>query len=385
MKQNIDELAKFKIAFFLQSLAGGGAERAIVALAGAIADQGFTVDLVIGDAQSDYHSEIASNVNVHDFSTRSPVKTMRCLMAYLRYHNPQVIMSALDIPNLMLIISAKLVGYKGKIFISQRAVIDASLRNLKPCRRIITAFLQKLLFPYADTLISNSKAAANELLNRLSIPAEKIITIQNAIDSERIYKLSLEPLHDKFIEENSLPVILTIGSLTKRKDIQTLIKAIAIVIKHKKVKLVILGKGPEQKNIDTLISKLNLEEYIHLPGFDVNPYKWIAASSVFVSSSTEEGFPNVIAEALALNCPVVATDCPGDTSDLLEFGKWGKLVPVGHVEQMSEAILTTINASNNPDGRKRAADFTPDKVTAAYLEALMSMQCQTSSNIWRQE
>jgi glycosyltransferase involved in cell wall biosynthesis len=151
----------------------------------------------------------------------------------------------------------------------------------------------------------------------------------------------------------------------------TLIKAFEIVKAQRQVSLVIVGKGPEQRKIEGLISDLGLSEGVHLPGFDANPYKWIAAATVFVSSSIGEGFPNAIAEALALGRPIVATDCPGDTAELLGYGKWGRLVPVGDPERMADAILAALDDPDPPDGRVRAADFSPSKITSAYLNVLL--------------
>ena len=359
------------IAFFLQDLDGGGAERAIIALAGEVEKQGHAVDLVVGDANSDYCSEVSSEINVVDFATRSRLLVLFRLIAYLRCRNPTVVMSALDPPNIMLVVAAKLAGYKGRTIISQRAVVDASLRELAPGRRMLMGFLQRVCFPRADALISNSHAAANEVQELLGVPAERVVTIHNALDLNRINQLACEPISDASFLKNQAPLIVSVGSLTERKDIPTLIKAFGIVKAQKQANLVIIGKGEERGKIEKLIADLGLTENIHLLGFEANPYKWMAAAAVFASSSTGEGFPNVIAEALALGRSVVATDCPGDTAELLAHGKWGRLVPVGEPESMAEAMLAALDDLAPPDGRSRAADFSPSKITSAYLNVLL--------------
>ena len=78
----------------------------------------------------------------------------------------------------------------------------------------------------------------------------------------------------------------------------------------------------------------------------------------------------MLAEALALGRPVVATDSLGDTATLLGQGKWGRLVPVGDHKGMADEILAALDDPNPPDGRIRAADFRPASTTAAYLEGL---------------
>jgi glycosyltransferase involved in cell wall biosynthesis len=359
------------IAFFLLDLDGGGAERAIVALAGDIAKRGHSVELVVGDAASDYRSEVSAEVNIVDFATRSPLLVFRRLTAYLRRRNPTVVMTALDLSNIMLVLAARLGGYKGRTVISQRAVIAASLRELTAGRRMLTAFLQRMCFPRADALISNSHAAASEVRTHWSIPAEKVTTIHNALDADRINRLAREPLGDRPFLKDGTQLIVSVGSLTRRKDMATLIKAFARVKAKRQAHLVIIGKGAEEARLERLICDLGLSASVSLPGFDSNPYKWMSAAAVFVSSSTEEGFPNVVAEALALGRSVVATDCPGDTARLLGHGKWGRLVPVGDPERMADAILRALDDPDPPDGRVRAADFAPAKITSAYLDVLL--------------
>jgi glycosyltransferase involved in cell wall biosynthesis len=95
-------------------------------------------------------------------------------------------------------------------------------------------------------------------------------------------------------------------------------------------------------------------------------------ASVLVSSSVTEGCPNQVLEGLALGIPIVATDCPGDTAEILGHGKWGRLVPVADPARMAKAILATLDDPNPPDGTLRAADFSPEKTTHAYLNVLLA-------------
>jgi glycosyltransferase involved in cell wall biosynthesis len=356
------------IAFFLRDLDGGGAERAVVALAGEVATRGYVVDLVVGDADGDYRSEVPAAVHLESFSTRSPVRILSRLTSYLRRRNPGAIMSALDVSNILLIAAAKAARYRGRTVISQRAVVDASLRELGGPRRLVTSLLQRWCFPRADAVISNSHAAARELQASLHISSEKVFTIHNALNVERIERLAKEPL-DLRVDDQA-PLIVSVGSLTKRKDMATLVQAFAKVRQKVQANLAIVGRGGEEITIRGLVSDLGLSNVL-LVGFDVNPYRWIAAADVFVSSSTAEGFPNAIAEALALDRSIVATDCPGDTAELLQHGKWGRLVPVGDPAIMAAAILAALDDPKPPQGRLRAAEFAPHKATSAYLKVLL--------------
>ena len=106
-----------------------------------------------------------------------------------------------------------------------------------------------------------------------------------------------------------------------------------------------------------------------LPGFRANPYKYMRKAAVFVLPSMFEGLPMVLVEALACGCPVVATDCPHGPREILEGGRWGRLVPVGDAEAMAAAIEETL-ASPPPAGELigRAEFFRKNRAVAQYLE-----------------
>lgn len=378
MEAERDLSRKPKIAFFVQDLDGGGAERALVSLAGAVARDGYAVDLVAGEARSDLYGEIPAEVNLVSFATRSPLRILPRLVAYLREQKPKAVMSALDLANIMLVIAARVSGHRGRVVVSQRAVVDASLNDLRPLRRVITKSLLRISMSRADAVISNSFAATNDVKAMFGIDAGKVITIPNAVDVERIGSLGQQSIRCDFAGAGKLPLIVSVGSLSKRKDVPTLLRAFKTVATQKSARLVVVGEGPERASIERLIAELGLTDAVHLTGFDANPYGWMAAATVFVSASTGEGFPNVIAEALALGRPVVATDCPGDTAELLEHGKWGRLVAVGDHTGMAAAILAALDGPNPPDGRMRAADFAPSKTTASYLDVLLGASARSA-------
>jgi len=80
----------------------------------------------------------------------------------------------------------------------------------------------------------------------------------------------------------------------------------------------------------------------------------------------------VLAEALALGLPVVSTDCPSGPAEILEGGKWGRLVPVGDPKALAEAILEAMNDERGK-GIERAKEFTLDKIASQYLELVQSI------------
>jgi glycosyltransferase involved in cell wall biosynthesis len=119
-----------------------------------------------------------------------------------------------------------------------------------------------------------------------------------------------------------------------------------------------------------LVQKLGLEGDVAMPGFVDNPYKYMAKSAGFVLSSRWEGLPTVLIEALATGIPVISTDCHSGPSEILQNGRLGRLVPVGEVTELAEA-LATIKAGNRvPPHEKTLECYEMDWATDAYLKIL---------------
>lgn len=362
-----------RIALFLQTLDGGGAERAIIHLANQIAKRGYGVDLLTGDI-SVLGPEVDRAVRLFNFNTRSPIRILLHLVAYLRKVKPAVTMSALDIPNILLIFAKHISGYRGRVVVSQRAAIAAIyVDEVGHC--IFKSKIFEIILRYAmrdsDSIISNSYYAAKELVEKWGIKPQKLSVIYNFLDINRIKRLSKYPLEAPYSEDEKIPTIISVGSLTLRKDHLTLVNAFSIVRKKVHARLVILGEGKERGSIENLIKERALEKDVYLPGFDINPYRWVARADVLVSSSMAEGCPNNILEALCLGKKIVATDCPGDTAILLKNGKRGRTVQVGDSASMAEAILAALEDPNSPNGSFDGYEYSREVVVTAYLAILL--------------
>jgi glycosyltransferase involved in cell wall biosynthesis len=124
-----------------------------------------------------------------------------------------------------------------------------------------------------------------------------------------------------------------------QKDHRTLLRAYALVRARGAAvgDLVLLGDGPARATLEALAAELGIARFVHFLGFCSNPFPYVRAADMLILSSRYEGLPMVIAEAMALGTPVIATDCPTGPRDLLGDGA-GLLVTPGDVDGMADAI-----------------------------------------------
>ena len=124
--------------------------------------------------------------------------------------------------------------------------------------------------------------------------------------------------------------------------------------------------------LEQLVASLGVQDSVQLPGFADNPFAWMSRVRLFVLSSRWEGLPNVLIQAMACGTAVVSTDCPSGPDEILEGGKWGKLVPVGDVEALAEAMAASLDTLHEqlPDVRRRAGDFAQGLAVDGYLQVL---------------
>jgi glycosyltransferase involved in cell wall biosynthesis len=195
--------------------------------------------------------------------------------------------------------------------------------------------------------------------------------IYNVICDANMQQRMLEPVDDPWMNDRSIPVVITAGRLAPEKGFPDLIYAIKILLQRISVRLVILGDGPLREDLEELIQKNNLAKSIRLLGFHENPLKYFSKAQVFVLSSYVEGLPNVLVEAMACGCTPVSTDCPTGPREVLEDGKYGYIVPVRDPEAMASAIQKALEKPMSPDLIKDAIEpFTEEVVIQKHQSVL---------------
>ena len=364
---------KKKLSFFLPSLEGGGAEKVVVNLIKEFVKRGIESELVLVNAKGPYLIEVPQGVKVFDLKSSRVLFALPKLIKYLKTEKPDILVSSLSHANIIAILANKLAMTNVRIFAREDTTLSLSSLYSTSLKNKVMPLLMGIFYRFADLIIVVSKGVKDDLVSFAKLPSDKIELIYNPVITPDLFTKVQEPVSHPWFAPNSPPVILGVGRLTKEKDFPTLLKAFALVRKEVDSRLVILGEGEEKKNLEKLAKELGIEEYLWMPGFVDNPYKYMNRASVFVLSSIYEGLPTVLIEALALGCQVVSTDCKSGPREILDNGKFGKLVPVGDYKEMAHAIkeILTYNIHYNID-KSALEKYTLRYSSEEYIKLIFS-------------
>ncbi len=358
-----------RIALFLHSLNGGGAERVMLNLAWGMVNKGVNVDLVLTRAEGAFVQQIPKGIRVFDLKASRAIASLPGLVGYLKKETPHALLSALDHNNVVAVMAKKIARVPVRLVVSVHGTLSKSAAHAPSLRGKLMPLWVRLAYHHADAVVAVSDGVAQDLVVSAGIKLDKLKVIYNPVVTPDILIKAEEEVEHPWFRNGEPPIILGVGRLALEKDFCALIKAFALVRKKYNARLVILGEGEERPRLEALARELSVSDEVFMPGFVQNPYKYMKRAGVFVLSSQWEGFGNVLVEAMAVGTPVVSTDCPSGPAEILEDGRWGEIVPVGDVEALAEGI---IRALHEPRGRAvvRAKEFSCEKIVAEYMKVL---------------
>lgn len=367
------------IALFMPSLAGGGAERVMVSVARGLAERGHYVDLVLVKADGPYLSEVPGSVRIIDLGASRLVSSVPALARYLHATRPRAILGGKQDASVIAFWAKMLARVPMRVVAREANVILPTRGWFAAPKEGVIRHLAAHLYRRVDAVIAVSQGVASSL-ERIGVPREKLRVIYNPVLPSDLAEKAACPVTHPWFASGQPPVILGVGRLVPQKDFHTLIKAFALVRAQASARLVILGesvtggtRGDGRAALEETVRRLGLNGDVDMPGFVDNPFAYMKRAAVFVLSSRWEGLPNVLIQALALGVPVVSTDCPGGPAEILENGRWGRLVPVGDESALAQAILETLKRPKPPVDPQALARFAVDTVVKQYEDVLLGI------------
>jgi glycosyltransferase involved in cell wall biosynthesis len=361
-----------RIAILISNPETGGVERMLVNLAQSFVRQECLVDLLVGNIKSPYLKNLDERITLVSLGSTRPSKARPALCAHLSNQRPAVLLAAKDEdcalagavkqrlahpPRCYLRVS---VDYSGQL-LGRRA---GALKRWWRYRQV------RRWFGEADALICVSQGVAQDIAHIFGRKPAELHVLPNPTITPELALAAAEPLAHPWFASGQPPVVLGVGRLAAIKNFPLLVRAFARVRAHRDCRLVILGEGRHRALLQRMAAQLGVADAMDLPGFEANPYAYMSRAAVFVLSSSWEGSPNVLVEAMACGTPVVATDCPSGPREILQDGKLGPLVPMDDELALSKAILRRLQEPRGSDVLRAAVErYSVENSSRAYLRA----------------
>ncbi len=226
----------------------------------------------------------------------------------------------------------------------------------------------------ATRVFSVSASLRNHVIN-LGIPADKVRVIGNGVDTTKFYPLDRTDMRSKQGLKPEDKVLITVGGLVERKGFHRVIEAIPALLKeYPNLKYLVVGgpcaEGDWTEKLQTMVKELNLQEQVRFLG-PLPPEQLkdiLSAADVFVLSTRNEGWANVILEAMACGLPVIATDVGGN-AEVVKYNSLGTIVPFDDKQALENAVN---NALQKNWDKEKIIQYAKDNSWDNRVEILLS-------------
>ncbi|OQD50910.1 glycosyl transferase [Enterobacter cancerogenus] len=353
-----------RITLIITGLSMGGAEKQVCDLADQLSCKGAQIQLI---SLSGKTLITPSNNEIEIISLSMRKNPLSLLLTYfkarkeIKKFKPDIVHSHMVHANIFARLLRITTPVPKLVSTSHNSYEGGSLR----------AFICRITDPLSTLSTNVSQEATESIIKRGSVNKAKVATVHNGINIEkfRFNEESREKLRHEIGVDQQTPLLLSVGRLAPAKDYPNLLRAFSAIKGRTSVEpqLAIIGGGALETELKALAAESGIADRVHWLGIKTNVNEWMSAADIFVLSSAWEGFGLVVAEAMAAERVVVATDCGGIKE---VSGNNGFLVPPHACAALAEAIITALNLSPE-DARQMGA------ASRSHVEQHFSMSAIT--------
>lgn len=340
-----------RLCLFLPSFHAGGAERVALSLIEWFVDRGYDIDLVLASAKGELIGLVPEKVSVFDLKATRLRRAILPFVNYLRERQPCAVQAFMWPLTCVAAIAHRLSGGSSRLVLSDHTTLSRGHDHFGSLGKLFLRHSIRRLYPRADARIVVSAQAADDLASLAGIDRDSLEVVYNPINPPSAH---VAPAYEQW--RRNAARIISVGKLKPVKNHGLLLEAFARVAANREVQLMIVGEGALKDEISRRAAQLGIADLVVMPGLALNPWPYYASADLFVLSSDCEGYGLVLVEALYSGLKVVSTDCPSGPREILDGGRFGRLVPVGDAVALSRAIEEALDETSMPELSRRRAE-----------------------------
>ena len=338
-QDNLDNIDRIRLCFFIGSLKIGGAQKHLVELINCLDRNIFDVFLVIGNNEDGFKEQLNLDpkyilcLELDKYYNLSGLKGLFVLTKYLKNNKIDILHSYLFECNI----------YSSIVHIFTPGIkFIMSIRNMNYTH----GRLKIIATHYASVIANHVTVVCNKVgqyvVEREKINPNKITTLYNAVDNI-IFTLPTNRLKNN--DDGSISIVC-VASLNYRKGQEYLLDAISLLLNQgRKIQLYLLGDGKNRKVLEELSIKLGISDIVTFAGYVKDVRESLGHMDIGVLSSFEEGMSNALLEYMAMGIPVVTTDVGGNREVNLD-GVTGLVIPPRNSVVLANALDKLITDNN---------------------------------------
>lgn len=350
-----------RIAVVINKLYGGGAERTLALLSQDWEAAGHTIDILTFSDVPPGYPHGGRHTVLGPVGARGVRRVLQVcqrgwrLRRWLLDHRPQQIIAFMESAGFPAVCAAASIGMRGRLITSVRnnpQMVSASHR-----------ILIRMLYRLPRRVVALSEGVRRALIDDFGLPPRRVRTILNPV---------FWPGAIPTIAPPKRPFLLSVGRLHVQKGMDRVIEAFAALATQWTGDLLILGEGEQRAALEAQVQALGLADRVHLLGFREDAHAWMRQAMGLVLASRYEGWCNVLVEAMAVGCPVLAMDAPYGPREVLAGGRYGLLVPADDVSALVAGMRRLIDEPKlrqrlRQRGCQRAQHFHPARRALAWI------------------
>jgi len=353
MAQRKEEKQKIYILHLIESLRMGGAEIALLQYIQALGKEDYCHYIYSFGPDGPIRKKIEAlglkvNFGARMSKINNPVKffinlwlLVKDLLSFVKDNNIHIIQSHLGQPNQLAVLVGKLSGVSTFPTVhSTNSFLDN--RSFWNVRVHIIRLVNAIIYRMADRVITVSSEVKSIISKQFGLDDSKVMVLKNGIIEPVL--LTDSPLQNELSDKKNNLKIVAVGRLIPLKRFDTLIKAVAEIVKQGffDLSVCIIGEGEERLRLEKMIYDLKIEEYVKLLGVRDDVLDQMRGSDIFVIPSIYEGLSIAMIEALSCGLPVIASEVPG-LKDCICQGENGIFFQVGNYNELAQSILLLAN------------------------------------------